>query len=182
MARSGMSNLLGRLRRLVDDSGTAVWSQDQLQTILDEHVTRVYQEPLAHERTWLAAGTYVYKIFQSAYANYEEGGTAYFNIETSDGTQRGTTTYTADYVRGVVTMTTDQMGTALYLTGYSYDVNGAAADCWRERATTRASDYNFGSDGARFDRSQWFDHCLKMADYYAAQTAPYVVKQWTGEA
>ena len=53
-----------------------------------------------------------------------------------------------------------------YLNGREYDLNGAAADAWRERAAGKAGSYDFQADGGRFYRSQWFDHCIKLADYY----------------
>ena len=178
MARDGMSNLLARARRLVDDSGTAIWSDNQLQDILEEHKYRVQREPLGMERTLLAADNYEYRVYHSRYGNYEEGGTAYFNVEGADGTQRGTATYTADYIRGVVTMTADQEGSALYLIGWSYDLNGAAADCWRERATKVSSYYDVQADGHRLSRSQWFKHCLDTAKMYDKQARAITVRGW----
>jgi hypothetical protein len=178
MAREGMSNLLTRFRRLVDDSGTAVWTQDQLQDVLDENKTRVWREPLEVDMTRTSGTTYVYTEYHSRYDNFEEGGTAYFKIEDSAGSARGTADYTVDYIAGRVTMNADQEGTALYLTAWSYDMNAAAAQCWRERATKVSSYYDFQADGVRMNRSQWFQHCQETAAMYAKQSRPVTVRQW----
>jgi len=179
MARSGMANLLTRTRRFIDDQGTAVWTDDELQDILDEHKTRIWRERLEMEKTLISASDYEYKVYHSRHSNFEEGGTAYFHVEGSDGTQRGTADYTADYVRGNVTMTADQAGSALYLSGWSYDLNGAASDCWRERAGTKAGKFDAAMDGHNMRRSQWFDHCLKMSDHYAEQARTITVRAWS---
>lgn len=179
MARTGMTNLLTRFRRLVDDSGTAVWTQDQLQDILDEHQVRVWRDPLETDQTYTSGTAYVYTEYRSHFRNFEEGGTAFFKVEDAQGSARGTADYTVDYINGVVTMAADQEGTALYLTGYSYDLNGAAAQAWRERATRVSSYYDVQFDGQRLNRSRWFEHCIKTADMYAMQARPIETRLWT---
>ena len=180
MARSGMANLLLRTRRIIDDIGTSIWTDNQLQDILDIHKSRVQQEYLEMELTYLAANAYEYKVYHSRYENFEEGGTAYFNIEGADGTQRGTADYTADYVHGIVTMTADQGGSALYLMGWTYDVNATAADCWRERATRVSSYYDVSADGHSISRSQWFQHCMDAAAAFDKMSRPVTVRSWRG--
>lgn len=181
MARSGMNNLLTRLRDMVDDVGTAVWTDDQLQDVLDQHKYRLLRERLEAEKTNLNSTTYEYRIFHSHWGNLEEGGTAYFNIEASNGDQRGTDTYTVDYVRGVVTMTTDQAGTALYLTGWSYDLAGAASTLWKQRAGKVSSYYDAQTDGHRLSRSQWFAHCKEMSEMYAREARARTVRMWRND-
>jgi len=163
---------------MVDDTADAVWTDDQIQDTLDEHKLRVQREYMEMEKTLVSASDYEYRIYHSRYGSFEEGGTAYFNIEAANGEQRAAGTYTADYVRGVVTMSADQAGSALYLTGWSYDLNGAAADCWRERAAKVSSYYNVDADGHRLSRSQWFDHCQDMAEMYARRERAITVRAW----
>ena len=177
--RTGMADVETRLRRLVDDSGTAIWTQQQLQDILDEHKARVYREQLVSEQTLTSGTTYEYKEYHSRHVNYEAGGTAYFQIEDGSGTQRGTADYTADYISGRVTMAADQEGTVLYLSGWSYDLDGAASDCWRERAARVSSYYDVQADGHRMSRSQWFAHCQETADMYAQRARVSIVRPWS---
>jgi len=64
-AREGMTDLLSRLRRMVNDVGSAVWSDDEdLQDVLDAHRERLYREPLTFERTLTGSGTAEYTIYR----------------------------------------------------------------------------------------------------------------------
>ena len=94
-ARDGMTDLILRTRRLVNDAGSAIWADSEdIQDVLDRHSERIYREPLTEERTLTGSGTAVYKTYHSRYGNLE-AGTANFQLEDSGGTQRGTATYTA---------------------------------------------------------------------------------------
>lgn len=179
-ARSGMADLILRTRRMVNDAGSAIWSDDEdIQDVLDLHKQRVYREPLEHERTLVGSGTAEYTVYHSRYGNYEAGGTAYFQVEDSGGTQRGTADYTADYIAGIVTMAADQKGTALYLTGWTYDLNAAAADLWRERAGALAERVDIQTGNNRLSRGQQMKHALDMAAHYERQARPRIVRGWT---
>lgn len=174
MARSGMSNLITRWRRMVDDAGTAVWSDDQAQQLLDDCRVTVYAEPL----TAIAQdiGSTVYLVYHSRYGNQEElaSGTTVWRLFDANGSTIGTASYSMDYQRGIVTFTADQKGSARYLDARSYDLAGAAADAWRQRAGMQADGYDFSADGASFSRSQWFNHCERMATVYDRQRLPAV--------
>jgi hypothetical protein len=146
--------------------------------VLDEHKFRIHREQLEREKTHLSGTAYEYRIFHSRWGNLEGGGSATFMLEDSAGTQKGTATYSADYLRGMVTMTTDQLGTAIYLTGWTYDLNAAAADCWRERASKVTGYYDVQMDGHKLSRSQWFAHCEQMAESFAKQARPVTVRAW----
>ena len=178
MARSGMSNLIARLRPMIDDAGTAIFSADQLQTIMDLRKQRIYKERLQYEVTAIAAGSQEYKLYHSHFDNFEEGGTTYFQVCDSAGLQRGTADYSVDYANGVVTMSADQRGTALYLTAWSYDLNGAAMVCWGERMAKVATSYDVNLDGHNLSRSQLIAQCKTMADYYAGKAKPRSARMW----
>lgn len=169
--RSGMTTLISRWRRMVDDDGTAIWTDAQAQQILDQHRRDFYQEALTVTPVEIATGTVAYHVYMSAYSNLEEAasGTTAWRVYTSNGTEQGTALYTPDYINGIVRFSADQGGTAYYLDGRSYDLHGAAADAWRERAADTAAYYSFGADGASYSRSHWFEHCMKMADHYDRQ-------------
>ena len=179
MSRSGMANLIDRLRDMVDDGSATVFNNDQLQVILDANKLRVQRENLERERTNTSGTAYVFKTFHSRFRDFEEGGTAYFNLEDSGGSQRvPSTDYAVDYVGGVVTMTADQGGTGLFLTGWSYDLAGAAAQAWMQRAGKVSSYYNVNVDGHQMSRSQWFDHCERMEQLWASRSRPITVRAW----
>jgi hypothetical protein len=170
-ARSGMTNLLGRLRPMVDDAGTAVWTDDQLQNILDKNRVDFWDKELNDLAFNTSGGTTVYTTYLIGWGDLEEAasGTAAWRLVAASGTAIGTADYSADYINGFITFVVDQAGSARYLDGRSYDLNGAAAQCWRERAAKVASYYDVNMDNQALSRSQWFDHCMKMSSFYSAQ-------------
>lgn len=175
--RDGMAALLVRTRRMVNDEDSTVWTDQDVQDTLDLHRLRVYREPLEVERT-LTGGGAEYRVYHSRHTNYE-AGTAAFRVEDAAGNQRGTADYSADYVNGVVTMAADQQGTQLYLSGWSYDVNAAAADLWEERAGQVASFYDARTGDHQLSRSQWHAHCQERAAHYRQLSRPVRVRSWS---
>jgi hypothetical protein len=180
---TAIDSLRTRLRIMVDDVGTAVWTDTNLSTIMHQHRQRVLHDPMEAEITYSGAGTYVYKIYHSRYDNFEayaSGAADAYQVEDGAGAQRsvGTVDAVPDYETGIVTMGTDQQGTALYVSGWSYDLNAAAADLWQERAAKTASYYDVGLDGHSLSRSQWTKQCKEMADLYASRARPRVVNLW----
>ena len=88
-------------------------------------------------------------------------------LEDGVGTDIGTALWTADYIRGRITFGADTTGSVYYLTGRTYDLNAAAAEIWRSKASyfaTRA--FDFSTDNHRVSGGQIHEHCLKMAAHY----------------
>ncbi|MCC7210130.1 MAG: hypothetical protein IT323_22695 [Anaerolineae bacterium] len=175
-ARTGMVNLIRRLRGLTHAgtadysvAGTDWWTDDQLQEVLDACRVDLNHVPLS-EAPEYSGGVQVFRMFYTGYPNLEEmdSGTDAFDIENGRGDSVGTALYTADYIRGVVNFTSSYNGTALYITGRSYDLNIAAAQVWREKAAWRANFINFSADDQSFTQAQWFAHCQEMAGLYEA--------------
>lgn len=172
-ARSGMANLITQFRSLVDDAGTAVFSDDRAQEILDYRRIDFYQDALVVTPQQIAAGTVGYHVFTSAYANLEgtASGTVAFRLYDSNGSVI-TSGYTADMQRGRFTFTANQAGSARYVDGRSYDLYAAVADGWRQRASIQASGYDFRVEGRQYSRSQWFKHCVDLATFYEKMGRP----------
>jgi hypothetical protein len=154
-----MASLIGQVRGLTF-AGTAEYTlgdatyfaDGHIQEILDRHCMDIWRERLVPEERYDAAGAVSYNIFHSSYGNIE-AGTALI-IEDAVGADRGTATFSADYQRGVFTFTTDQQGTALYLTGRTFDPFGAAAEVLESWAASEARSFDFSADGQSFNRSQ----------------------------
>jgi hypothetical protein len=51
----------------------------------------------------------------------------------------------------------------------TWDFNRAAAEGWRIKAGSVSNRHDFGSNQGNYNPAQVFEHCLKMADYYAAK-------------
>jgi hypothetical protein len=169
MLRLGMANLIARWRRLVDDVNGEVWTDEEAQAILDgnrHHLLMANMPPVGRyvNQAWS------YKLYVSPYGNLEEAGSGddYWRIYNAMGVTCDPLTYTVDYVAGWVTFAEDQLGEARYIDGSAYDLNGTAAQGWRERMGRTSSAYTFSSGGASYSRSQWFDHCDRMAGKYEA--------------
>ena len=168
-ARSGMSNLISRWRRMVDDAGTAVWNDDTAQQILDQHAVRLLHHPISPETWYRPSNTTTYQLYSVGYRDLEgsASGSAYWYVYDGDG--NAAPANTPDFSKGQVLFDADTDGATYYVTAYSYDLDLAAATAWRERAGMQADGYDFSADGASYSRSQWFAHCQQMADMYAAR-------------
>jgi hypothetical protein len=178
MARSTMADLIILLRNWsqvnADDYSvtslkgkTQYWNDDQLQAVLDRHRSYVRREELECIPEYTGGTTY-YKDFFSKYHFFEstDGGTATFLVEDSNGDARSTSDWTANYWDGYLRFSIDQAGTALYLTGNSYDIHAASAEIWRTKAANVSSYYDFTADGQSLSRSQWYQHCIEQAQFH----------------
>lgn len=171
-SRAGMTDILTRWRRMVNDSAGSVWTDAEALTLLDAHRVDVWAGQLSpspqHD-----SGQLVYKVHRADWQNLEEPatGTAAFRLYDANGSAISSG-WTADYLRGIFTFTADQKGSARYIDARSYELAAAAADGWRELMATKASLYKFTADGATYDRNQWFDHCAQMAAFYDRQAKP----------
>jgi len=97
-----------------------------------------------------------------------------FYVQDGTGAVQGTSAYTPDYRRGVVQFAADTSGTTYYLTGRSYDLDAAAADVWRRKASHYASSFDFSTDNHSVTRSQVYAHCLEMASFFEAKSGDAV--------
>jgi hypothetical protein len=183
-ARTGMATLITELRSMAE-AGTAdysissstFWSDDHLQDVLDLHRTEIVFQPLTPYPTQGAGGTLLYNDYRSHYGMYEAttGGTAVFYVQDSTGANVGTALYTPDYRRGQVSFAANTAGTTYYLTGRSYDLDAAAADVWRRKASHYApTSFDFSTDNHSVSRSQVYAHCLEMSNFYESKSGDAV--------
>jgi len=182
-ARASMADLVAILRGLTNTGavdykvgGLPYWSDKQLQTVLDRHMQTVRHEALT-PIDQVGSATVNYYDYQSSRRFFEStsAGTARFIIQDQTGGTVGTAAWTADYPSGLVTFGTDTGGQVRYLTGFSYDMNAAAADVWAQKASHYAEAYDFATDNHSLKRSQLIDQCLRMSKEYAAGAAIQMV-------
>ena len=183
-ARVGMSDLVTELRGMTEAgagdytiAGTPYWSDLQIQNVLDTNRTDVVFEQLQPLPTYgTTNGTLIYKTYKSGNGYYEAttGGTEIFYVQDGTGAIAGTSLWTADYRRGQITFSADTSGTTYYLTGRSYDLEAAAAEVWRRKASHYANSFDFSTDNHSISRSQVYKHCLEMAEYYESKSASAV--------
>jgi hypothetical protein len=182
-ARLGITDLITELRGMAEAGtadynlgNTAYWSDDHLQNVLDDHRTDIVFEQLRPLPTYGAGGTLIYHTYKSCYGMYEQttGGTAIFYVQDGTGANVAGSLYTPDYRRGVVTFVADTSGTTYYLTGRSYDLDAAAADVWRRKASHYANAFDFSTDNHSVTRSQVYKHALEMAEYFEGKSGDAV--------
>jgi len=189
-ARTGMTSLILQLRGMADAGtgdytlGTAVyWDDNHVQEVLDRHRGDIWHEDLTPVLQYDAAGATSYHEYHSQFGNFEvtTGGTSIFFLQDSVGTNYGTAAYSVDYSRGIVTFTADNKGTPVYLTGRCYDLRNAAADIWRTKAGQTAKLYNFSTDGHSLSREQYFDHCIRMVEFWESRGGATVTEVLRGD-
>ena len=174
MARSGMTDLIAQVRRLVNESGTATWTDDQLEDTLDRYRVDVWGEELIAAPVY-SGGSVVYNDYLMATRDVEgTASTDGWRLYNSNG--ESASGYTLYPERGLVRFTADQRGTAYWADYRTYDPYLAAADLWAEKAGQQAGKYDFGTGSDKFSRSQWFRHCREMASEMRMRAKPQVVQ------
>jgi hypothetical protein len=176
-ARAGMSDLIGMLRGYTDAgpndyaiAGVAYWSDAQLQTVMDRNRKEFFHQAVSPMGSTVG-GTVQYYRYETGIPN-QESGTAVFKIQDVTGTTYNGTAYSADYLSGIITWNSDTLGSSVYFTGRSYDLNAAASDVWRHKAVNVAKAYDFSTDNHRVARSQMFKQFMEMSSFYGQQAGP----------
>ncbi len=176
-ARSGMVDLLSELRSLAnvgsDDfkvGGEPQFTDGRLQRILDQSRTEHYREEMLAVEAY-QGGTPIWKDYYTGVQFLEQttGGTAVFYIEDGAGQNVGTAQYTMDYLTGKAVFSASTGGSVLYWYGRAYDMNRAAAEVWRRKASYYATQYDFSTDNHRINRSALYKQCLSMAQEFEAR-------------
>jgi len=171
-ARTGMTNLIQRVRDLTSAGSadyvagaTTYWTDDQIQAALDRNRAEVTDEVLSTVPTVNSGGTVEYLIYESQWRDLENttGGTVIHYLRDGTGARVGTALYTADYERGRYSFASSTGGSTLMLTARAYDLYGAAADIWRQKAAHVADRFDFSADGASFKASQLIAQYTDMA-------------------
>jgi hypothetical protein len=175
MARSTLASLITATRELIADSGgtAQIFTDDTVQRHLDAHRCDFHHAPLTPVPTWTGGGSLSYFEYRIPYQDLEttSAGTAIFLVEDGIGTNVGTAAWAAvDYQSGIINFTTDYRGTALYLTGRSYDLYGAAADLLDDWAQKVSLEFDFSSDQQSFSRSQKQKMLKTAAEGYRRKT------------
>ncbi|SRR5258706_3852741 len=190
MARSGMTAILEELRGMVEAGtadytmGTTVyWTDNALQDVLDINRIDIVHGPLVPNPI-IVGGTvpsptirypyYSFLQYVSPFGGFFEntsGGTSIFYLQDGTGATLGTSLWNADYRRGIVNFVSDTLGTAIYLTASRYDMNAAASNIWRKKASHYApSSFDFSTDNHSIRRAQVYDHAINMAEIFEGKS------------
>ena len=164
MARTGMADLITRLRGMIYDPAGAsqTFSDDQLQVYLDNLRNDLYQSELYAQPTVVAGGSVAYYYYYAPYGDWESSPVL------EDGNWATVTPSGTALQRGVWTFGSSQQP-PVYLTGNAYDLYGAAVEALRAMQAMERNAIDFTADGARFDRSQRFAHLESLIISYSAK-------------
>jgi hypothetical protein len=183
-ARSGMSAIISYVRELANAdvneftiAGVPYFSDAHIQTVLDNH-RKDFQFMPIEVIPEQVSGSVIYKEFHTE--PYIESG-ALFYLQTADGGTVGTSLYSVDNTRGVITFAGNTAGTAFYATGRTYDINAAASDIWKRKASNASSQVDWSSDNHRISSSQYFNHCMQQASYFQGLAHPISITIYRGD-
>jgi len=164
--RNGMTDLVASFRTYVYESGTAIFSNDAIEALLDNNRIQIVGQPLGYN-PYPVGGTTTYT---NAYLPYKwlEGtasGTALVRVTTNLGTV--VTNYQSDIYNGQFTFDINTKGTAYYYTGRAYNFYKAVSEGWFIKAGYYAGNFDFRVEGRQFNKSQVYKQFLDMRDYYS---------------
>lgn len=137
MARDSMFWLIDFLRIKMNDSESAIWSDDELQNYLDMHSTHVIREPLAYAPDQ--------KLYYSTFGMLEADASLW-DSNLPGAMEIPNSIYTSNFVDGTFRFAESQSG-RYYMDAKSYNIHGAIAECLEQLATdpNRAKAWNRGS-------------------------------------
>ncbi len=149
MARASMAALISHLRLLVHDPAgdEQTFGDDEIQTFLDQHQTEVRYLRLIPVETIQSGGSVANLAYRAAVGWWEDAVSLY------DGDYEALSPATSDLQTGRWTFAAHQ-AEPVYLTGYTYDLYGAAIDCLTAWAAQLKFAFDFTADGLSVKRSQ----------------------------
>jgi len=161
-----VTQIVNALRRKVaveedqyEIGGTAYWSDEQLQAVLDKHVSqRLVQAPVVKRFTRGATGMLEVREAQAEVRGTLDAEAA--SVIDSGGVAVPGATVHPD---GHITFDTDRSTYALLLTGLAYDLNVAAAEVLTDWAAAVKAGYDITVDGQSLKRSQRHAQLLEQA-------------------
>jgi hypothetical protein len=164
--RSGMTDLVSQFRSLVQESGTAIFTDDRIQQILDNNSAYFTQLPLQVQPYYLN-GSVIYKDYYLPNKTFLEGTATTTNvIYTTQGTVL--TNYTANFNQAKFIFSTDTRGSAFYITGRSFDLYKSVSEGWGEKAGYYSTSFDFKVEGRQYWKGKLIDNCLTMAAKYGS--------------
>jgi len=182
-ARAGMATLINDLRAACA-AGTAdyllgtvpYWTDDQLQAELDR-TQRIYHylvlkpipEYINGQMQWFQYGV---PEQLGTYLEEDGSGTGGWAVKDNSGGTIPIGNYAVNYQAGLVTFPSDQKGSVYFLDARTYNLNRAAANVWRWKASRVANRVDWSSDNHKISASQERQTALEMATYYSGIAGP----------
>jgi hypothetical protein len=173
MARAGLTELISLFRRNVQESGTAIFSDDDIETFLDDARVPLVEYPVVFTDEVTVGGTVYSKYRTPNYRNLEGTASGALVARLTDSVETIVTDFTMAPLTGDFTFPIDTNEQTYYYTGYSFDMNEAVANGWYHKASYYSNNFDFQVEGRSFKKSQVVANCLKMAELYGNQATVY---------
>lgn len=168
-ARATMADIITRLRGMVGDADSATFTDDELQAILDQRRTDAIHAALGYRPSVSTSGTIEYHDYYAVDAGAMLPWESDPTLQDSSGAEL--TPDTSEPMRGYWRFTTTKLP-PVYITGAFYDMNGAAAVVCQELAGRVAQEFDYGTDGHDFSRSQKHQNLLAQSREFARRALP----------
>lgn len=171
--RNGMASVILELRRMTDASATEVkvngvqyWTDDQLQTVLDQYRHDVLDLPLmpASQREAGKDVTLRYYIPDEVGTWIENDPTVLTVVDENGITQ---SSYTYDPTSRYFLFDANTNGATRLMRGRFYDLRLAAARVWFDKAGHRVALINWKAGGQNLNEDQEYQHCMAMFVAYS---------------
>lgn len=165
MARSSMAALILRVRDLIGDTlplgSGQVWTDDQIQDVLDESREDLANKPLDPKPTY-SGSTIQYLNYYSDYGGWESDYVLkqYLTV--------AVTPSAVEEIAGHFSFASNVFPPVM-ITGKRFDIYRAAADLLERWSAKVVRDYDVIVGGQTFRRSQSSDALLKLARHYRAK-------------
>lgn len=172
--RTGMANLITRTRRLIYDLDSSVFTDDEIQDVLDQYVQRFRQAPLSFELTYSNSAAITYQDFNApfGYGDWEEDAvfqSASYVIITPDAD-------TSSYISGHWHFSVSYPPPVYMALGKTYDLYAAASVLCTEYAARYPLHFDATQAGTSMARSQKFKQMSELAAMYASRRRVQQIK------
>lgn len=167
--RSGMTELVSQFRSYIQESGTAIFSDDRIQQLLDSNSNYFFEAQL-YSVPQRYHGSIIYQQYLSDYHWLEGTASSTSKIYNANGTV--VTNYTSDFINGKFTFNSNTLGTVYYMDGRTYNFFKAVSEGWKEKASYYATQFDFTVEGRSYKKSQIVKSCMDMSKEFESKSAP----------
>lgn len=161
-----MASLISLVRVMTGSPTAGEFTDDEIQNALDGR-RREYRYAALDALETRTATDVEYHDFTAPYRHWEAG------VALVSGAYAALTPDDSDLINGRWSFDADMNGSMpILISGFSYDVNAAAADICTEWAAKLARDFDFQADLDEFKRSQKRTGLLEAAKSFRARSLP----------
>lgn len=162
-------------------NGTSYFTDDQIQTYLDENRKDYLFVPLNLVSEIDSNGSAIYqRYYMPDQANWIErvGDDSLFRIYASAGNSPGTAEYTVNYDGQFIEFSSSTGGSAYYLDFSHYNLYRTAANMWEHKAgLVAAGAVDWASDNHRVSQSKQIDNYMMMSRKYRDLAGPMIARR-----